>query len=138
MRYELGDQFLLTFTPPAPAAPSAAPGTPAAPAAAPAKTDHKAKYKAFNAETGDATYDVEAFDPATQNALTGLIVVYVPVGHGLPADAAGFVELPDATYPKAKVDLSAAQFGTTVTASRPATLAANTPYVGQTIHAYAS
>lgn len=132
-RYELGDQFTLTYAPVAPAAP----GAPVAPAT-PAKTDHKAKFKAFDAASGDAAYDVPASDPGAENPLTGLIVVYVPVGHGLPADANGFVELPDATYPKSKVDLTPAQFGTTVTAPRPSTLAANTPYVGQTIHVYAS
>lgn len=134
-RYELGDQFTLTFTPQAAAAAPAAPGAPAAPAA---RTDHRAKFKTFEVLSGDAAYDVPASDPNTENPLAGIIVVYVPVGHGLPADANGFVELPDDSYPKAKLDLTPAQFGTTVTATRPEKLQANVPYVGQTIHVYAS
>lgn len=130
MRYELGDTINLTFTPPlAPPADGSAPTS--------VKTDQRAKYLGFDSGTGVSTFDVPASDPTLENPLIGIIAVFVPVGHGVPSTAQGFIDLPESDYPRTKVDLDSSQFGAPVQLPPPSNLLPSTPYLGQAIHCYA-
>lgn len=133
MRYELGDTInSVTLTPPA-AAPAT--DTPAVPAVA--KTDLRPTLFVFDSTTGAASFTLPPLDPATQVPLACLAVAYVPLGHGVPSAAQGFLDLPDETYPKARLDVTPDQFGTVVALPPPGALQANVPYLAQAIHGYA-
>lgn len=135
-RYEFGDRInFLSYAPPAaPAEGAPAPSAPAAPAAV--RTDHRATARGFDEVTGRTTFAVPACDPATEVPLAAIVFVFVPIGRPLPATAAEFVALPDADFPKARLDLTPEQFGGEVALERPETLRARVPYLGQAIHVY--
>ena len=131
MRYELGDRIdSINF---------GAPASSAAPVFV-GKTDHRATMTADEA-TGEIHFAVPACDPATENPLIGLKAVLVPVAAGLvlPADAAGFLKLVEddpANHPKGEVDVTAAQYGTTVVLPAPDFVQHNVFYAVQAIHVY--
>lgn len=129
MRYELGDKLeTLTYAPPVDPSPGS-----------PTKADHKAKFVGFDPATGDVTFDIPPCDPATENPLAAIIVVFVPVGHGVPSTAQGFLDLPEDTYPRTRLDLGPTPelLESKARLARPAGLQPRVPYLGQAIHGYA-
>lgn len=91
---------------------------PAAPPAAPAKLDPQPAFKTLDpaGEPIPFAFDLPAYDLATHNKLTAVAVVVLPVGHGEPVDADGWLA---SSNPKGHADTSALQAGGPVTVEVP-------------------